>query len=97
MRIIKRKTVSDFWQIKPDCEQSLKTWFYECKKAQWDTPDSVRHTYPTARILKNNRVVFNIRGNEYRLIVKINYAYGIVYIRFIGTHAEYDRINAEEI
>jgi len=97
VRIIKRKTLSDFWQMKPDSEQALKTWFFECKKAHWNSPGDLKLTYPTASILKNNRVVFNIRGNVYRLIAKINYSYGIVYIRFIGTHAEYDRINAEEI
>jgi len=75
----------------------LTAWYAEALKVQWSTPQDIKTHYKTASFLADNRVVFNIGGNKYRLIVKINYVYGMVYIRFIGTHAEYDKINAEEI
>ena len=80
-----------------DCEQQLKVWFQETEKAEWQNPNDVILEYPSASILSDNRVVFNIKGNNYRLIVKINYDYQMVWIRFVGTHAEYDKINANEI
>jgi mRNA interferase HigB len=97
MRIIARKTLREFWQRHPDAEHALKAWYHDTKQAAWATPDDIRQVYATASFLAHNRVVFNIRGNHYRLVVAINYAYQIVYIRFIGTHAEYDRIDADTI
>lgn len=97
MRIIAKKTLRDFWEQHPDAEQSLKAWYQDAKEAVWTSPTSVRQTYATASIVAHNRVVFNIRGNTYRLIVAINYAYGIVYIRFIGTHQAYDQVDATTI
>ena len=97
MRIIARKTVRDFWETHPDAEQSLRAWFHDTKVADWAGPNDIRATYATASFLANNRGVFNIHGNRYRLIVTINYAYRVVYIRFIGSHAEYDRIDATTI
>ena len=97
MRIIARKTVRDFWERHPDAEQALRAWYADAIQADWDSPTTIRQTYATASILANNRVVFNIRGNLYRLIVAINYPYHIIYIRFIGTHQEYDRIDAATI
>lgn len=80
-----------------DCEQQLKAWFQEAEKAKWNNPNEIKSDYPSASILADNRVVFNIKGNSYRLIVKINYDYQMVWIRFVGTHAQYDKINANEI
>ena len=87
----------DFWQRHADSEQQLKSWFQEAGKAEWKNPNEIKTEYPSSSILNDNRVVFNIKGNNYRLIVRINYDYQMVWIRFIGTHAEYDKINANEI
>jgi len=80
-----------------DAEGPLKAWFAEAKHATWHTPDDIRKRYGHADFLTGNRVVFNIGGNKYRLVVKVAYTPGIAYIRFLGTHAEYDRIDAETI
>lgn len=97
MRIIARKTLRTFWEQHPDAEQALKAWYYDTQQAVWRTPSAIRQEYATASIIANNRVVFNIRGNHYRLVVAINYAYQIVYIRFVGTHHAYDQIDATTI
>lgn len=97
MRIISRRTLREFWHKKPDAEQALKAWFAEVSKAKWNSPDEVKRLYRTASILKNGRCVFNIAGNKYRLIVKVNYASKTIFIRFIGTHVQYDRIDANNI
>ena len=97
MRIISVKTLRDYWQDHRDVKAALDSWHAETKNAQWKIPDDIKQRYPTADILPGNRVVFNIKGNRYRLVVKIHYNTGIVYIRFVGTHAEYDKINAEII
>lgn len=87
----------DFWEVHADSEQQLKSWFQETSNAGWKTPNDVKKEYPSASILNNNRIVFNIKGNNYRLIARINYNHQMIWIRFIGTHAEYDKINANEI
>lgn len=97
MRVIKRKTLSDYWKDEPDAEQELTAWFKEAEHAAWKTPADVKAKYGNASILKEGRVVFNICGNHYRLVVKINYTYQIAYIRFVGTHKEYDKIDAQVI
>jgi mRNA interferase HigB len=97
MRVISRKALVDFWARHANAEQSLKSWFSEAEKARWLTPDDIKHLYPTASFLADNRVIFKLKGNTYRLIVKINYDYGQVFIRFVGTHAEYDKIDANSI
>jgi mRNA interferase HigB len=97
LRVIAKKILRDFWAIHPDCEQQLKSWYKETVDAGWKTPADIKREYPGASILENNRVVFNIRGNNYRLIVKINYPYHMVWIRFVGTHAQYDKIDANKI
>lgn len=97
MRVIARKTLRDFWQKEPAAEQELKAWFTEAENAVWKTPTGVTAKYGNASILKAGRVVFNICGNQYRLVVRVNYAFGVIYIRFIGTHGEYDRIDAQTI
>ena len=97
MRIIAKKILRNFWEIHPDSEQQLMAWYQETSKARWTTPNEIKKEYPIASIITGNRVVFNIKGNHYRLIVKISYDYEMVWIRFIGTHAEYDKINAQTI
>ena len=97
LRVIAKKILRDFWIIHADSEQQLKSWHRETCKAEWKSPNDIKTEYPSASILTGNRIVFNIKGNHYRLIVKINFDYQMVRIRFIGTHAEYDKINAEII
>ena len=87
----------EFWEVHPDCEQQLKTWYEETEKARWDDPNNIKVDYPSASILKDNRVVFNIKGNHYRLIVKIRYDHKTIYILFIGTHKECNKIDVENI
>jgi mRNA interferase HigB len=97
MRIIAKGTLRDFWGLFPDPEESLLAWYREVEKEDWDTPAKVKAKYGNASIVGDNRVVFNIKGNDYRLVVKINYEYRVVYVRFVGTHAKYDKINVEEV
>jgi mRNA interferase HigB len=97
MRVIAKRILREFWEVHQDCKEQLKSWFNEAEKADWQSPDDIKMDYPSASILKSQRVIFNIKGNTYRLIVKINYDYGIVWIRFIGTHEEYDKIDTETI
>jgi mRNA interferase HigB len=95
MHIIKRLTLTQYWEKHPDVEDELEAWFFEVKHAHWHTTREVKARYSSADFLKDNRVVFNIKGNHYRLIVRINYDSGTVFILFIGTHAEYNKIDAE--
>ena len=97
MRVIAKKILREFWEKHNDCEQQLKAWFQEASKAEWTTPNEIKSDYPSASIVGNDRIVFNIKGNTYRLIVKINFDYQMVWVRFIGTHAEYDKVNAKTI
>ena len=97
MRIISRKTLKEFWLKHPQAEASLKAWFAEAEKSSWNTPQDIKNHYRSADFLKNNRVIFNISGNNYRLGVQINYHFNIAYIRFIGTHKEYDKIDPEKV
>jgi mRNA interferase HigB len=97
MRIIALKTLRLFWERHPDARQALQAWYRDAKRACWTTPADIRNVYRNASFVGHNRVVFNIRGNQYRLVVVINYAQGIVYIRFIGSHQDYDEIDAATI
>ena len=97
MRIIAKKILKEFWEKHSDCEQQLKSWYREASNAEWKNPNEIISEYPSVSIISSNRIVFNIKGNNYRLVIKINYDYQIVWIRFIGTHSKYDRINANEI
>lgn len=97
MRVIAKRTLRNFWEKHQNSEEQLKSWFKEVEIAVWQSPADIKRDYPLASILNKNRIVFNIKGNKYRLIVKINYSYRIVWIRFIGTHAQYDKINANNI
>jgi len=97
VRVIAKRTLRDFWKKHADCEEQLKSWYRETEKAKWNNINELKSEYPNASILKENRIVFNIKGNDYRLIVKFNFEFQIGWIRFIGTHTDYDKINANEI
>ncbi len=97
MRIFSKRTLRDFWQRHPDSEEALRQWYRAVRQADWATPAQVRADSSNASILRNNRVVFRIRGNNYRLVAEIYYPDRAVYVRFMGTHAEYNRIDAEEV
>lgn len=97
MRVIALSTLRSFWEVHPDAEQPLKAWHQEATKASWTKPADIKAQYRNASVLKNRRVVFNIKGNDYRLIVAIACKLQIVYVKFVGTHKEYDNVNAETI
>jgi len=97
MRVVAISCLRGFWEKHPDAEQHLKAWIDEVKKVTWAQPAQIKDRYRSASILKNRRVVFNIKGNDYRLIVAVAYRYQAVYVKFIGTHAEYDAIDAETV
>lgn len=97
MRVISRRTLKDFWAKHADAEPALKAWFHETKSNRWKSFTDIKARYRSADTLSGNRVVFNIKGTTYRLVVHINYNTGIVFIRFVGTHAAYDKIDATTI
>lgn len=97
MRIIAKKTLRDFWEKYPDSQESLENWYCEAERSDWSTPQQIKDKFRNASIIGDNRVVFNIKGNDYRLIVKINYPYRLIYIRFVGTHRQYDAVEATKI
>jgi mRNA interferase HigB len=96
-RIFAKSTLRDYWEKHPDTEQYLKTWYDTAISSEWETPNDVKLSYSTASILKDGRVLFNIKGNSYRLVVKFNFEKQWGFIRFIGTHIEYDKIDANLI
>ena len=96
-RIFAKSTLRDFWTKFPDSEQYLKTWYDTAMSSDWKTPNNVKSIYSNASILKNGRIVFNIKGNTYRLVVKINFEKQWIFIQFIGTHLEYDKIDSNTI
>ncbi len=87
----------DFWKRHPEAEQSLRAWFSEAVHALWEQPKDIKARFSSASFLTNSRVVFNIEGNKYRLVAHVRYEMGRMYIRFVGTHAEYDKIDAAKI
>jgi mRNA interferase HigB len=97
MRIISRKALRLFWAKHPDARQVCEAWYADVKHAKWKSPADIKKVYQTASFVANNRVVFNIKGNKYRIIVAVQYKFGAVYIRFIGTHQDYDQIDATKI
>lgn len=97
MRVIAKSTLKNFWTRYSDCEEQLKAWYQEVSGTNWKSPADIKRLYPSASIIADNRVVFNIKGNTYRLVVKVNYDYALLWIRFIGTHAQYDKIDAKKI
>jgi mRNA interferase HigB len=97
MRVISRRPLNELAKRCPDAKTELDAWFHEAEAAAWANPAQIKQQYGNASILKGSRVVFNICGNKYRIVVKINYPYSVVYVRFAGTHKEYDDVNVEEI
>jgi len=96
-RIFSKSTLREYWEKYPDSEQYLKTWYDTAMSSDWLTPNDVKQTYANASILKDSRIVFNVKGNSYRLVVKFNFEKQWIFIRFIGTHLEYDKIDANKI
>jgi mRNA interferase HigB len=97
MRIISRKTLREFWERHPDVRQPLQAWYDDAKHAIWKSPADVKTFYRNASFVGQNRAVFNLKGNNYRLVVAIQYEHGVVFVRFVGTHQEYDRIDAARV
>lgn len=97
MRVIAGKNLRQFRERHPGATRSLREWHRRAELANWESPQQVKTDFPSASIIRGDRVVFNIRGNRYRLVVHIHYRTGQIYVRFIGTHAEYDRIDAAEV
>jgi len=97
MNVIARKALIEHWKRYPDSEQQLRAWYWEAKRATWKSPAEVKEQYGSASVLGDRRIVFNICGNKYRLVVKINYRLKTIFIRFVDTHKEYDSIDAEMI
>lgn len=95
MRVISVAILREFWVKHPDAEDPLRIWFAEAKSARWSGPAVIKAQYGSASILKNNRVVFNIAGNKFRLVAAIHYLSFSMLIKFIGTHEEYDQIDAQ--
>jgi mRNA interferase HigB len=97
MHIVSVKTLRQFWEIHPDAEQPLRAWYLVARQAQWRTPAAIKADYRTASFVANNRVIFNLKGNDYRWVVLVAYSKGRLFIRFVGTHADYDRIDPATI
>lgn len=97
VHVISKKTLVDYYYAHKETKSQLEAWYYEVKNANWSSPVDIKEKYGNASIIGGNKVVFNIKGNKYRLVTKINYRMKIVYIKFIGTHKEYDKLNIEEI
>jgi mRNA interferase HigB len=97
MRVVSLQTLKVYWEANPETKQQLLAWYDEVLAAQWSQPTDIKERFGSASILKNRRVVFHIKGNHYRLIVAVAYKLGVVYVKFIGTHKEYDLIDAETV
>lgn len=97
MRIIARSSLEAFWNSHADSKQALLAWHDEAKAATWMSPQAIKDQYASASFIGNNRVVFNIKGGHYRLITAVSYKFSAIYIKFIGTHAEYNKIDAATV
>ncbi|MNF82961.1 type II toxin-antitoxin system HigB family toxin [Pseudomonas borbori] len=97
MRIIAISHLKAFWEQYPDAEQPLLAWIDEARKANWSSPTEIKEQFRSASILKSRRVVFNIKGNDYRLVTAVAYRFGAIYIKFVGTHRQYDAIDANTV
>ncbi|RUA27419.1 MAG: type II toxin-antitoxin system HigB family toxin [Bacteroidetes bacterium] len=97
MKIITKRTLANAIEVHPEIKTSINLWIAKVKEANWERPNDVNNDFSKARTIKNNRIVFNINNNDYRLIVQVNYPAKIVYIKFIGTHSAYDKINPETV
>ena len=97
VRIITKRTLKSFWEIHNDCEQSLLSWYKVAKKLNWTNSNEVKAQFGSCKIVGSDRIVFKIKGNKYQLIVKVTFVNQIMWIRFIGTHNDYDKIDAKTI
>ena len=97
MNVISKRTLVQFYEKHPAAKVPLEVWHADVRKSEWENPEQIKQTYASASFLEDNRVIFNIKGNDYRLIVHIDYKRKIVRIKFIGTHSEYDKIKAKEV
>ncbi len=97
MRIVAKRTLREYWEAEPRSEQPLKSWFAVAAKSDWASPAEIKAKYGSASIVGPDRVVFNIGGNRYRLIVRFDYDRRIGFVRFVGTHREYDRVDAATV
>lgn len=97
MRIIAGRTLREFWEKHADAEQPLRAWYHDVRKAEWHGPADVKRVYAKASLVGVNRIVFNIGGNKYRMVVAVNYRYRICYVRFGGTYKAYDRIDVATV
>ena len=97
MRVISRKALRVLWEDHPEARQALQAWYADVKHAAWKSPTDIKRAYRNASFVANNRVVFNLKGNQYRIIVAIQYKFQIVFIRFVGTHQDYDQVDAASV
>lgn len=97
MRVISKRALREFWARRPNTERALSNWHTTVSQAGWTTPSEIRESFPDASFVGGDRVVFNIRGNRLRLVAGISYRWRTVYIKWIGTHAEYDRIDVTRV
>lgn len=97
MRVIARKTLREFWEQHPDARQALQAWYHDVSHAHWDSPAAIKSAYRNASFVANNRVIFNIKGNSYRIVVAVQYSHAVVYIRFVGSHGDYDKVDAATV
>ena len=97
MRVISKATLVEFWLAHPASKHALQTWFEDASRAEWRSPQDIKLRYPSASFVASNRVVFNIKGNDYRLIVAVAYRFGAVYVEFLGTHKQYDAVDAATV
>jgi len=96
-RVFSKSTLREYWEKHPDSEQYLKTWYETVMNSNWERPNDVKETFVNASVMKNNRIIFNIKGNSYRLVAKFNYEKQWIFVKFIGTHSEYNKIDANTI
>lgn len=96
-RIFSKSTLREYWETHPDSEQYLKTWYDTAMSSDWKTPNDVKQTYASSSILKDSRIVFKAKGNSYRLVTIFNFEKQWIFIRFIGTHEEYDKMDVNKI
>ncbi len=97
MHVIARRVLRGFWEEHPNAEQPLKAWFHEAAHASWNNTAELKRRFPSASIITRERVVFNIGGNNYRLVVRVSFASQTLFVRFVGTHQEYDRVDPETV
>ncbi len=97
MRVVAKSTLREYWDNHPECKQPLLSWYKVAIKAKWSNFNEIKEQFGSCKIVGNDRIVFKVKGNNYRLIIKISFENQLIYIRFLGTHSEYDLIDAKQI